>query len=166
MKNTLSIIIFLLVSWNISAQVNDKADLCTQEDFSLIESYYQDGSFLDYSYSYELNNRIKQIRMQKRHVITFGFLTTLGSMTAVAFVTDKHDWPLWASIPCITVIGLCEAAGFAFWAYDIERKATALEQQTSYMLSVNDNVDLGMARYAMRGNENVNGLGLAIKVNF
>lgn len=158
--------IFLLVSWNISAQVNDKIDLHTQENFSLIESYYQDGSFLDHSYGYELNNRIKQIRMQQRHVITLGLLTTLGTLVGGGYLAVEYDWSLWAYIPCITVISLCETAGFVIWAYDLESKATALEQQTSYMLSVNDNIDLGMTRYAMRGNEYVNGLGLAIKLNF
>lgn len=159
-------IIFFLFSWNIAAQVNDTTDLRSPVNFSLIDSYYQDGSFLNHSYSYELGNRIKQLRMQKRNVVTFGFLATMGTIAYGAFLAEKYDWSLWVYIPCASVIGICETACFVSWALNLEKKAAALEQQTSYMLSMKGNIDLGLTRYGVRGQESVEGFGLAIKFNF
>lgn len=169
MKQITTIIVLLLVSWNIAAQENKmpyEADLRDSDSFSFIDSYYRDGSFLDHSYSYELSNRIKYLRMQKRNIITLGFVTTMGSLAVGSMLAINNDWSLWVYIPSATLIAMTEIAAFSLWADSVENKAAALEQHTSYILSMTDNIDMGLTRYSRKEEESFNGLGLAIKFKF
>lgn len=169
MKQIATMIILFLVSWNITAQENKKisdAYSSASEDFSIIGRYYQDGSFLEHSYEYELNNKIKHLKSLKRSVITAGFITALGTLIGGGVIAVEHENLKWVCIPCMTVLTLGEFAGFYVWANRLENKAFALEKQSSYLVTMNNKIDLGMARYSRIGENQSDGLGLAIKFKF
>lgn len=137
-----------------------------QKSFALIDSYYDTTHFLNQTYNYETANEVRKLKMQKRHVYMLGATISLGLVATGAILANKYNWPVWICIPCETVICLGTIFPFILWAQHLDDKANALESQVAYLLSINDKIDLGVARYKNYHDNRGDGFGIALQYKF
>ncbi len=163
MKHVLIIFLVIAFSWTAAAQKNDRA---VQEPCDLIGAYYDNVTFLDHSYNYELSNEIQLLRMKKRNVITTGIAVGLGVIGVGSYLAITYDWPMWIYVPCGTVVTMGAVCPFVFRSINLHKRARALEQQTAYIIPVNDRIDLGMTRYDDLAYNSQDALGFALRVKF
>ncbi len=177
MKKGLMTIILFLISCTIKAQdgtcllgdhesVVDTVTSVRVEPFDLMTDYYKEASFLAHAYNYDIKNKIKHLRMQRRNVLIAGSVATLGVVAVGSCLAVNNDWSLWAYIPCVSVVAAGIAIPFGIWAGKLYNKAHALEAQVAYIAPISDKIDVGVARYTYPNDNPYDAMGVALRFKF
>lgn len=150
----------------LEKQSNESIYVDSLDISTLYKKYYSDANFLDHSYGYESINKINKLRKWSRDVEKMGYASMLGVFFLNGYLADKYDWSLWVDIPCAVVV--CGAVFYTFdrWSNKLEKRASAIEEQTAYLIQVGNSWDIGVTKYTNRYDDSYNALGFGFKVMF
>lgn len=177
MRTLIILLLCLFASWPTLAQEdvlieNEVQEICDSVvntnivSTNILHSYYVDQSFLSHSYNYELENRIQKLMKKKSDV----FIAALTTFIAVGFVGASlaidHNWKLWISIPCTTIVAIGAMVPFGFWDSHIDKQIYDLQQRLNTLVSLDENIDISMANYNTFLEPSKNNVGVAISVKF
>lgn len=173
----LAVLLFFVLPLQLYAQEQDTSAALMNESeinrsenirdiHSLYRNYYDNSTFLNHSFDYEIKNKIKSLRSSSKDVLLAGALTEIGLLLINALLVEKYDWSLWIDIPCVAIVGTAVLVPFIVWQDKLLDQASALEQQTAYLVDIGDNIDMGITMYASNKDMNTNAIGLGIKFSF
>ena len=149
-----------------SLQIERRVKCDTLVFDNLYKNYYDSTDYLLHSYDYDRIQEINNLYKWSREVQTIGYTLTLSLLLCNAVLAVHYDWSLWIDIPCATALCMIVCGSFIAWSDNLKDRAKALESETTYVLHLNNNIELGLTKYSGYNVASCQSLGLGVKFSF
>ena len=164
MRRYIRIIILLLT---MSLQVSAQIDTTHVEILpKLSAEYYNNETFLNKNYDYELINKKRALKKNSNDLLIFGMALAVGGYFATSYIGAKNSWSMAVSIPVGTVVSAGLISPFVVWADHLRTKANNIRVETSYILPIGRHIELGSAFFSTNHNWTDGAIGLGFKTTF
>lgn len=128
----------------------------------LLESYYEQSSFLSHQYNYEILNKQRRMRKMANDIQIMGSSVILSISLIGGAISNNAGWSEWVYIPCATVVSLGTMSLLMTWSNHLKKKADALNVSSAYLLPMGENSKVGVASFTAHDTLEPRAFGISI----
>ncbi len=133
---------------------------------SLTSNYYNDITFLNQNYNYELLNKKRALKSRSNSILTIGVVAAVGSVMVISFIGEKNGWSTFATISTGTVVAGGIIVPTVIWSNHVRKKANLIQVETAYLLPIGKHSELGTAVFSYGERFEDKAIGIGFKTTF
>ena len=133
---------------------------------SLVNSYYNDITFLSQKYNYDLLNKKHALKTKSNNILVAGICIAIGSGIAIGITGEKNGWSTFASVSTGLVVAGGVIVPTVIWSNHLRKKANLIQVETAYLLPIGKHTELGAAFFSSGKQFGNNAIGIGFKTTF